>query len=121
MSERAAPLYWLCLVLSLLCQVSATVLGKMAAQRMGAPTVAAFATNPWYVGGLLLLVLQAFFWQIVLRHIPLFIAYLTTSLSYLLLLAASRFVFEERVSSLHVAGAVLIAAGVTILVRGKEQ
>jgi drug/metabolite transporter (DMT)-like permease len=116
-SERVSPVHWLFLALSLSCQLLAVILGKVAALRMGAPSVTAFLTNPWYVGGLACLLLQAVFWQVVLRHIQLFIAYLATSLSYLLILAASRLFFHERVSAFNVAGGVIIVAGVYLLVR----
>lgn len=117
MSERVSPAHWLCLVLSLLCQVTAVVLGKTAALRMARPSLAAFLTSPWYLGGLFCLVLQAFFWQLVLRGVRLFVAYLVTSLSYLLVLAASRIVFLERMTVLKLVGAAVIVAGVYLVVR----
>jgi drug/metabolite transporter (DMT)-like permease len=117
MSDRARPVQWLFLVLSLTCQVAAVVLGKVAALRMGVATPRAFLTNPWYIGGLACLGLQAVFWQVVLRGIRLFIAYLVTSLQYLLILAASRVFFQERASAANVVGAAVIAAGVYFVVR----
>lgn len=117
MNDRVTPAHWLCLVLSLLCQVTAVILGKTAALHMGKPTLGAFLGNPWYVGGLACLVLQAFFWQLVLRQVRLFVAYLVTSLNYLLILAASRLFFLERVTLLKLAGALVIVAGVYLVVR----
>jgi hypothetical protein len=45
MNDRVRPVFWLFLILPLLCQVTAVVLGKIAALRMGAPTLSAFLTN----------------------------------------------------------------------------
>jgi undecaprenyl phosphate-alpha-L-ara4N flippase subunit ArnE len=104
-------------MLSLLCQVTAVILGKMAALRMGTPALSAFLTSPWYLGSMACLLLQAFFWQLVLRRIRLFVAYLFTSLNYLLVLAASRIFFLERVTLLNIIGAVVVIAGVYLVVR----
>lgn len=112
---RATSLLFLSL--SLAFQATSVVLGKTAALRMGKPTLTAFLTNPWYLGGLACLVLQAFFWQLVLREVRLFVAYLVTSLNYFLVLAASRFFFLERITSLNVAGVAVIVAGVYLVMR----
>jgi drug/metabolite transporter (DMT)-like permease len=117
MNERVRPVLWLFLILSLFCQVAAVVLGKTAALRMGTPTLGAFLANRWYLGALACLVLQAFFWQLVLRGIRLFVAYLFTSLNYLLVLAASHIFFLERITPPNVIGAVVVVIGVYIVVR----
>jgi drug/metabolite transporter (DMT)-like permease len=117
MTGRVPALYWLCLLLSQLCQAVAAVLGKTAALRMGTPTPGAFLSSPWYLGGLACLVLQALLWQIVLRRIRLYVAYLATSLNYLLVLAASRVFFLERVTLLNAIGAAIMVAGVYLVVR----
>lgn len=116
MSARLPPVYGLYLALSVLCQASAAVLGKMAALHLGSPTPAAFVSSPWYLAGLILLVLQAFFWQLVLRRVRLFVAYLVTSLNYFLVLLAGRVFFTERVTALNVAGVAVIVAGVYLVV-----
>ena len=117
MNERVRPESWIFLIFSLLFQVAAIVLGKFAALGMSTPTVRAFLTNGWYLGSLSCLILQAFFWQLVLRGIRLFVAYLFTSLNYLLVLAASRIFFLERVTPLNIAGAVVVIVGVYLVVR----
>lgn len=116
-NDRVHPVLWLFLTLSLVCQVSAVILGKIAALRMGRPSFGAFLENPWYLGTLVCLILQAFFWQLVLRGVRLFVAYLFTSLNYLLILAASRIFFLERVTPLNLIGAAVIVIGVYIVVR----
>ena len=117
MSDRIRPVHALYLTLSLLLQVMAVTLGKTAALRMQTTTIAAFLTNPWYLTGVVCLLLQAFFWQLVLRGVRLFVAYLVTSLNYLLILAASRVFFLEQVTFLNFVGAAVIAAGVYVVVR----
>ncbi len=117
MKGRARPISVLFIFLSLFLQATAVVLGKTAALRMGSPTLSAFLGSPWYLVGLACLILQAFFWQLVLREVRLFVAYLFTSLNYFLVLAASRVFFSERVTSLNVIGATIIVAGVYLVVR----
>ncbi len=117
MKERLRPISAIFIFLSLSFQATAVVLGKTAALRMGSPTPGAFLANPWYFGALACLVLQAFFWQLVLREVQLFVAYLVTSLNYFLVLVASRVFFLERVTSLNVIGAAIIVAGVYLVVR----
>jgi drug/metabolite transporter (DMT)-like permease len=111
------PVLWLFLILSISCQTAAVIFGKTAALRMGAPGVRAFLTNGWYLAALACLFLQALFWQAVLRGIRLFVAYLFTSLNYLLVLAVSRIIFLERVTTMNVIGAAVIVAGVYVVVR----
>ncbi len=111
------PASWLFLGLSLLLQTVVAILGKTAALLMGRPSLGAFLTSPWYLGCLALLVLQAFCWQLVLREVRLFVAYLVTSLNYFLVLVASRIFFFERVTIANVAGAAVIVAGVYLVVR----
>ena len=121
MTEGAVrPIHWLLLSLSLLFQTFAVVLGKTAALRMGTPTVTAFVTNRWYLAGLACLGLQAFCWQLVLRRMRLSVAYLATSVSYLLILAASRFVFAEPINRFNLIGSVVIVVGVWLVVNERR-
>jgi len=46
MNDRVRPIHWLYLTLCLFFQVTAIILGKTAALRMGTPTLGAFLTNP---------------------------------------------------------------------------
>jgi len=117
MNEKVRPVSLLFLVLSLCFQAIAIVLGKTAALRMGNPSLSAFLSSPWYLAGLTCLVFQAFFWQLVLREVRLFIAYLATSMNYFIVLAAARIFFLERVTIVNVIGATVIVAGVYLVVR----
>ena len=57
-------------------------------------------------------------WLYVLRIAPLSRAYGLTSLTYVLVLVASVFVFGEQVRRLHVVGTVLIVTGIACLLSG---
>jgi drug/metabolite transporter (DMT)-like permease len=116
-SDRARPLHWMLLFLSLAFQVTAVILGKTAALRMGAPAPAAFLTNPWYVSSLGCMVLQTVCWQLVLRGMHLSVAYLATSLNYLLILAASHLFFLEPINAFNVGGSAAIVVGVCLVIR----
>ncbi len=117
MKNRVRRACFLFLFLSLIFQATAVVLGKMAALHMGSPTFTAFLRSPWYLSGLACLFFQAFFWQLALREVRLFVAYLFTSLNYFVVLAASRVFFLERVTSLNVIGAPVIVGGVYLVIR----
>jgi len=57
-------------------------------------------------------------WLYVLRVAPLSRAYGLTSLTYVLVLLASVYLYGEQIRRLHVAGTVLIVAGIACLLRG---
>jgi multidrug transporter EmrE-like cation transporter len=57
-------------------------------------------------------------WLYVLRVAPLSRAYGLTSLTYVLILIASVFLFGEQVRRIHVVGTVLIVAGIACLLYG---
>jgi drug/metabolite transporter (DMT)-like permease len=117
MNGRVRPLSFVFLALSLSFQTAAVILGKIAALRLGHPTLGAFLSNPWFHGSLACLILQSVVWQLVLREVRLFVAYLVTSLTYFLVLVASRFLFLERVTILNIIGAAVIFAGVYLVLR----
>ena len=58
-------------------------------------------------------------WLYVLRVAPLSRAYGLTSLTYVLVLAASVVLFGEQVRRLHVVGTVLIVMGIACLLQGE--
>ena len=58
-------------------------------------------------------------WLYVLRVAPLSRAYGLTSLTYVLILLASVFLFGEQVRRLHVVGTVLIVIGIACLLHGE--
>jgi multidrug transporter EmrE-like cation transporter len=58
-------------------------------------------------------------WLYVLRVAPLSRAYGLTSLTYVLVLMASVYLFGEQIRRLHVVGTVLIVVGITCLLSGE--
>lgn len=109
----------LCLNLSLLCQVLSVGFGKQAALSMSRFSPQAVLENKFYLFSMLCLAMQSIFWPIALRRYPLTFAYFYMSASYAAILAMSWLVFHEPVSVFNVAGAVLIVAGVNLLVGWK--
>jgi len=103
--------------LSLACQLLSMIYGKMAAVAVGHATPIVVARNPHYLACLGFLALQALFWPQVLRHFPLFRAYLFMSSVYVAIPLVSRFVFGEPLSPANLAGSALIACGVVLLAR----
>jgi drug/metabolite transporter (DMT)-like permease len=93
------------------------VSGKAAAMQMGTPTLGAFLSNRWYVASLTCLVLQALFWQLVLREVRLFVAYLFSGFSYFLVLIASHVIFMEHVTGANWAGVLAIIVGISLVIR----
>lgn len=61
------------------------------------------------LGGALLL------WLLVLRTLPVSVAYPMLSLNYVLVLLASRFIWHERLTRRHLLGIPLIIAGIFLL------
>jgi undecaprenyl phosphate-alpha-L-ara4N flippase subunit ArnE len=120
-NQSVRPIHWILLVLSLLFQVTAVILGKTAALRIGTPTPVAFLTNGWYVGGLGCLLLQTVCWQVVLRGMHLTVAYLVASLNYLLILGASRIFFSERINAFNLGGSAAIIVGVFLVIRENQS
>lgn len=61
------------------------------------------------LGGALLL------WLLVLRTLPVSVAYPMLSLNYVLVLLAARFIWHERLTWRHLLGITLIMAGIVLL------
>jgi len=72
------------------------------------------------VSGLLAWITSTIFWLYVLRVAPLSRAYGLTSLTYVLILMASVWLFDEQVRRLHVVGTLLIVMGVACLFSGDQ-
>jgi len=75
----------------------------------------AMATSPIVLGGLLLFGLSAVIWLMVLSRASLSFAYPFASLSYLVIVLASRFILHESVPPLRWAGVGLIMVGIVLV------
>jgi len=70
------------------------------------------------LAGLLAWIASTLCWLYVLRVAPLSRAYGLTSLTYVLILIASVFLFGEQVRRVHVVGTLLIVVGIACLLSG---
>lgn len=76
-------------------------------------------TEPYIVGGLLLIVLAVPLWLEVLSRLPLSIAYPLVSIGYVISLGIGAFVLNESVGPLRIGGVGLIILGVIAVSRSQ--
>lgn len=103
------------LFLSFICQASTVVIGKEASVSMSEYSVGEIIQNPYYLASIVFLFLQAVFWQLTLKSIPLNIAYVTMSLVYVVVLISSYFIYNEAISRNNILGSLFIVVGVIIV------
>lgn len=75
----------------------------------------AMATNAAVIGGLVIFAFSAIVWLLVLSRASLSFAYPFASLSYLVIVLADKFVFDQTIPPLRWAGVVLIMAGIILV------
>jgi drug/metabolite transporter (DMT)-like permease len=75
------------------------------------------ATNPYVVIGLLIYVCGTLFWLVALSRVDLSFAYPFASLSYVVMLAASYFLFHENITPMRLLGTGVICLGVILISR----
>ncbi len=85
--------------------------------RNGVSTIIKVATTPQVVIGLSLYFISAAVWLIVLSRVELSFAYPLLASSYIVVLFASPYLFNEQVTAVRVGGAVLISLGVILISR----
>jgi len=78
-------------------------------------TILRMASEPRLWLGLTLFGISALFWLVVLSHVPLSLAYPVVGISYILIVAFSRFIRHEHVPSLRWVGVVVIAFGIALI------
>jgi len=113
---------YLFLVVALLLNASANILVKMAATRAGgggtglAGALAVYL-SPWFIGGLVCFGLNLMAYSLALQKIPLVVAYpIMVGSGYLIMVLVSRLLLGEVMTWLQMAGAVLILAGLVLIV-----
>ena len=74
-------------------------------------------TNPWVFAGLALYVSGTLFWLIALSRADLSLVYPFATLSMVLIILSSHFIFGETISTLRWVGIITIASGVLIVAR----
>ena len=75
------------------------------------------ATNPYVIVGLAIYAGSTLFWLVTLSRVDLSYAYPFASFSYVVMLAASWFLFNEDITSLRLMGSFVIMFGVFLISR----
>lgn len=117
--KRFSP--FLFILLSVFFQTLSAICIKFAGIRMQTFTPQAIITNPYYLGTLVCLGLQAICWPLALRRFPLFWAYLLMSGVYILIPFVSHLVFHETISAWNAAGLVIITCGIIFVLTGGRR
>ncbi len=81
------------------------------------PMLWRIATNLYVAGGLAIYVSGTVFWLVALSRVELSYAYPFASLSYVLMLAASWFLFRENVTAVRLLGTAVVGIGVFLISR----
>ena len=74
-----------------------------------------FSINIFLVLSYVFLILRGFIWIFILKFMELSTAYPVMSLNYVIILFISAFIFNEKITLYNAAGAVLITAGIFLL------
>jgi multidrug transporter EmrE-like cation transporter len=92
-------------------------IGRIGAGEVAAAgeTVARAAREPRLWAGLVLFGVSALFWLVVLSRVPLSLAYPFVGVSYVLVVAYSRFILHEHVPAARWLGVFVIAAGIAVI------
>ncbi len=85
------------------------------------PTAIKLFTNPFVLGGFVLVFSGALFWLAVLSRWPLSLAYPLLSISYIIGIIASVLVLKEKVSWVQLLGVLVIVLGVVLVSRGRPD
>jgi drug/metabolite transporter (DMT)-like permease len=95
-----------------------TTMGPVTLTLNQLPTVLwSMATNLWVIFGLLIYVTGTVFWLSALSRVDLSYAYPFASLSYVVMLAASWFLFHENITVMRLLGTLVVALGVFLISR----
>ncbi len=122
--NRHPSFIFLLIPLSVLLQGTAAVMGKFASLEVDSRNLNGIDTvigNPWYLGSLFFLGLQAIAWQLVMRNFPLSWAYFFNSMLYVLLLISGVAFFGETVTTGNIAGTVLIICGIALMAKASPN
>ena len=75
------------------------------------------ATNKFVIFGFLLYLVSAASWLIILSRVDLSFAYPMISIGYIVIVVLSKYMFDEPVTTMRIAGTLLVCAGVFLLLR----
>lgn len=114
------------ILVAVVASAAGQVLLKMGMNRAGALTLSfdtivatlwKIGTNPYIVIGLLIYVTGTVFWLAALSRVDLSYAYPFASLSYIVMLLAGWYAFDEHINLVRVMGTLVVAIGVLIISR----
>lgn len=77
--------------------------------------------NPWVLSGLVAFVSSFLLWLVVLSKNDLSYAYPMVSVSYVVVLLGSRWIFQERLDVWKIVGVALICLGVALIARNHQK
>jgi len=77
--------------------------------------------NIFVITGYIALLSRSLIWIAVLRHLPLSFAYPVLSLSFVFILLASYYIFQEQLTFFKLTGCVLIIVGVSAISMGMQK
>jgi len=123
MSHRK-PITFLLIPLSVTLQAIAAVMGKFASLEVDTRELSgidAIISNPWYLGSLFFLGLQAITWQLVMRNFPLSWAYFFNSMLYVLILVSGVAFFGETVTTGNIVGTLFIVSGIVLMTSARSK
>ncbi len=103
------------LFLSIIFRSLSTICAKQAALTSMGAGVWGILLNYWLVAEVIMLIAQAFCWALVLRRLPITLAYPFMSLAVGLNLAAASFIFKEQVEPQNIIGVAIIVFGVFVM------
>jgi len=92
------------------------LVGEITQTHLFEKMVGAFS-NPFVVAGFMLYGLSAIVWMIVLSRVEVSWAYPMVSFSYVVVVVASRFLFNENVDFVRILGTLVICGGVFLVSR----
>ncbi|MCB1624500.1 MAG: EamA family transporter [Pseudomonadales bacterium] len=90
-------------------------------QATAGATVVRILSDPYVLGGLSLMIVSMAGHLYVLSRVPLSFAFPFISVSYLVVLAISWYVFDERLNAYHFAGTFCICLGVLCIARAGSE
>ena len=113
--------YFSLIILSITFQSLGGIFGKYAALSLIIPSFIGIVNNAFYILSLGCLFFQAIFWQQVLRHFPLSVAYPCISITNFVVLFSAAFLFQENVTYANMIGLILVTTGIFVLFHFYEE
>jgi multidrug transporter EmrE-like cation transporter len=105
------------IILAIIFQALSGVCSKYASASLDNHSVLSIVTNIFYIVSIICLMIQAFVWQMSLRHYDLSFAYPFISLVNFVILFLSYILFNESITVANVVGLLVISAGICLLSR----